>query len=101
MNYQKSHYTSFCNAAHKILQLSGRDRMFLDFLCERMDDSNRITIDKDLFASFMVFVVHITSKAKTFEDHQLKKSLNALLEVELLFRIRKGYFVVSPKHFTK
>lgn len=99
MKHQRKKCYMFFNAQHKMLELNTNDRVLLDYMCERMDSQNLITLDEEEKDRFQDFILHITSGKKSFTPSQVKSSINKLCAIELIFRIRRGLYVVSPKHF--
>jgi hypothetical protein len=101
MNHQKKKVTYFNNSLHKMIKLSGSERAFLDFILERMDTDNTITIDKDFRENYISFIHKITSGTYAIKEQSLKNMVYKFNELDLLFKLKNGFYLISPKHFTK
>lgn len=101
MKHQSIKYLFFLNSAHKMLNLSGKDRVLLDFICERMSLNNKITLDSDFYKRYKSFLNIVTTGKTKISDKQIKTSIKKLINEDILFREARGLYIVSPKHFTK
>lgn len=74
----------YFNAQHKLFQLTRGERAFYDFLCEHMDESNRVTVDLALRTAFGNFINRVTSTKSEFQPSSASKYLCVLMTVGLL-----------------
>jgi hypothetical protein len=93
----------FFNAQHKLHKLSPNERMYLDYMCEKMNSRNKIQLNKEFRNTFIKFAMNILSVSKFISERSLLLYENKLKELYLIFNDNKykGITYVNPKHFFK
>lgn len=104
MRFVKSGYKVFQNAQHLLVQLGRKERAFYDYLCEAMDNSNLVQIDKSLKDSFRTFCKSVTAGTFDVAESSLATYTNNLLKLGLLLDWGpggQGLYIVNPKYVFK
>ena len=74
----------FFNAQHLLLFLSRGERAFYDFLCEEMDEKNRVLISVGIRQKFVDRVKAVTSSKLSFSLGSVASFRRTLLDSGLL-----------------
>jgi hypothetical protein len=89
----------YFNAQYQFLQLNRSERAFFDYLVERMDHGNRITIDNELRTAFGDFICRVTSKKKEYQPGSASKHISKLVSTGLLLQTtRNTLYIINPKY---
>lgn len=93
----------YFNAQHKLFQLSPKERMYLDYMCEMMNSRNKIELNKEFRNSFIMFCNKILSVSKFTSERSLLLYEQKFRDLSLIFNDYKynGITYVNPKHFFK
>ena len=93
----------FFNSQHKLKKLSPNERMYLDYMCEKMNSRNKIQLNKEFRKTFLQFAMSILSVSKFASERSLLLYEKKLKELYLIFNDNKhkGITYVNPKHFFK
>lgn len=93
----------YFNAQHKLFQLSSKERMYLDYICEIMTSRNKIKLDKELRNKFMIFSNKVLSVSSFISERSLLLYERKFRELHFIFDDykHKGITYVNPKHFFK
>jgi hypothetical protein len=93
----------YFNAQHKLFQLSAKERMYLDYMCEMMNSRNKIELNKEFRNSFIMFCNKILSVSKFTSERSLLLYEQKFRELSLIFNDYKynGLTYVNPKYFFK
>jgi hypothetical protein len=105
----KIHFVSdgvqyFFNAQHLMQKLDKSTRAFYDYLCEKMNDENKVTINAALKLTFVTHYSSLTSGRKVIALSSLSIYVSKLNTLGLIIRIgnpRSGFYCVSPKYVFK
>lgn len=91
----------YFNAQHHFLKLQRGERAFFDFLCEKMDSGNRVTVDSALKDEFIAFIRTVTSETVSYKASSLAQYTQKLKELGLIISEGSGtggYYIVNPKY---
>lgn len=93
----------YFNSQHLLYQLGKDARAFYDFLCEKMNNGNLITIDAALKLSFVHYFSSIhkpsppsVNSLSTYVSNM--KNLGLLIEMG---NLRSGFYCINPKYAFK
>ena len=101
MHLRRTACALYHNAQHLLIQLTAVERGYLDYLCEHMDDKNRIIVDRDQKEAYSSFMLAVTKGGVKVGIRTIDTAVKKLKELGLLFEVgtSRGYFYVNPKHF--
>ena len=100
--FQKEGCMYYFNAQHIYLNLNNKERCFFDFLCEKMDDTNGVTIDSNLKSSFIEFIEEITSNKKSIGIETVREYAKKLNKLKLILKVaNSNFYYVNPKYVFK
>jgi len=100
LKFVSSGVQHYFNSQHLMYKLGKDSRAFYDYLCERMDHENSITIDAALKASFVTHFSVLTSKKKKIKASSLSTYAAKLSDLGLLIPIgnlRSAFYCINPK----
>lgn len=82
-----------------ILQLSKSERLFLDFITEKMDEENIIANNKATHDSFNALLLYF--KQTPYKSSTIHKCFSRLSKLELIKNIKgkRGLYMVNPIFF--
>ena len=104
INFVTSGVLYYFNSQHLMYELSKDARAFYDFLCERMDDENNVTISHTLKMSFVEHFSRLTSNRKNIAEGSLPSYVSKLNNLGLIIaKGKKGsaFYCVNPKYAFK
>ena len=100
--------SSFCkrffNCLHITLKMNAKAQGLFDFLCEKMDEKNRVFVDTHLKNEFLKLITAVTSGKEKYTPRDLEDALKKLRELRLIFEVedlKKTYYYVNPKYAFK
>ena len=92
----------YFNAQHIYLNLSNKERCFFDFLCEKMDNSNRVIVDASLKLAYKEFIELITSDKIKIVVRSLDRFVIKLDDSKLILKVSNTkLYYVNPKYASK
>ena len=101
---KSSGYRKFFNSLHITLKMNNKQQAMFDFLCEKMDEQNRVFIDIALKNEFKELVKAVTSGKIKYAPHEIDLCIRALKELNLMFEVgdsKKSYYYINPKYAFK
>lgn len=103
VEFKREGFVSLFNAQHIYIEMNTKQRCFFDFLCEKMNDRNKVHIDIDLRNEFILFLEKITSGRISVTTRALVNYINILIESRLIipFNNTSFLYVVNPKYVYK
>lgn len=103
IEFKREGFVSLFNAQHIYLELNTMQRCFFDFLCEKMNDRNKVHIDTDNRIEFISFLEKITSGRCSTTIRTLVNYINFFIELRLIipFDRNKFLYIVNPKYVYK
>jgi hypothetical protein len=103
VEFKREGFVSLFNAQHIYLEMTSKQRCFFDFLCEKMNEQNKVLIDTDLRNEFIVFLDKITSGKISLTQRALINYIKILIELRLIILYGNSSFlyVVNPKYVYK
>ncbi len=100
--FKKDSCNYYFNAQHIYLELSNKERCFFDFLCEKMDDSNRVLIDASLKLSYKEFIKLITSDKIKISIRSLDRFTIKINDSKLILKVANTkLYYVNPKYASR
>jgi hypothetical protein len=89
----------FC-AQHLFISMSNKERSFFDYLCEKMDDDNKILINRDLKEAYIAFITKICKEELKITTGILDKALAKFKDKKMLLNLGggAGYYLVNPRY---
>ena len=98
-SYVKSYNKLFHNAQHLLISLNNKERCFFDFICEIMDDHNRIYADSVLKKKFLEHYSKIKNGGAEIKISHLTNYLKKLKELGLILEVNsRTYYYINPKY---
>ena len=95
----------YFNAQHLLMNIGAEARVFLDYLCEKMDGTkNTILINKELRWEFMYHFANITGRTTVPTDGSLTQYVSKFKKLGLIISATEnsnGFYIVNPKYFYK
>lgn len=92
----------FFNAQHKFLKLKTIERAYFDYICERMNERNRIKLSPSLRREFIAFCNEIMSEKDYCSESTLKKAEDKFKELYLIIPVTDSPLsIVNPRHVFK
>ena len=93
----------FFNAQHKLIQLQPIERAYFDFMCEKMNVRNKITLNPNLRGQFLLFCKDILKLEKVKSERTLLSTESKMRNLSLIFKdpSNKKFHYVNPKHVFK
>ena len=93
----------FFNAQHLYLQLSTIERSYLEFICEKMDYNNRISLSPKLREEYIDHYNNFSSSKKTLSIRSFQRYEKTLIELKLIISPKKSgsFAYVNPKYAFK
>lgn len=99
VRFVKDGYKLFFNAQHLMVLLNKGQRAWFDYLCENMDQYNRILINAELKKSFGHFIQSITNCTVSYTESSLAAYTKKLVDVGLLLNSKVSTsYIVNPKY---
>jgi hypothetical protein len=94
----------FFNAQHLMQKLDKSTRAFYDYLCEKMNSENNVTINTALKSTFVTHYTSLTSGRKVIALSSLTTYVSKLNTLGLIISMgnpRSGFYCVNPKYVYK
>jgi transposase-like protein len=88
-------------AQHQLIQLNNKQRCFLDYLCEKMDEDNTVYIDREFKNKFIEITQDFGNKKYSFTIGIIDKAIAQLVKLNLILLKQQGYYIVNPRYFFK
>jgi hypothetical protein len=90
----------YFNAQHIFIELSSKDRSFFDYLCENMDNKNRVIVDVHFKQEYINFMNEILGKDSGIKVSGIDQTLKKLKLLGLIFLVNdtRSYFNVNPRY---
>ena len=91
----------FDNCMHRLAKIRAFDRLFLDYLCESMEDETNVVITNiHLKKSFLQLYTSSTGESRSLES--VKKAIGKLKQHHLIIDFgQRDVYMVNPRHFFK
>jgi hypothetical protein len=98
--FETNGYFHFFNAQHLYFKLSNYERAYFDYMCEKMDFSNRVNLNAEFRKKFEDHINRITSSNKAPSERTLQRYEVKLLFLKLLISNKKmaAAVFVNPKY---
>lgn len=95
--------TYFFNAQHKFIQLKTLERVYFDFICEKMNSRNKIELNPVFRKQFLSFCKEVFNKEGVRTERSLLNTELKLINLALIFKdpINKKLNYVNPKYVFK
>ena len=95
--------TYFFNAQHKLIHLQSIERLYFDFICEKMNVRNKIALNPDLRKKFISFCKDVLKVEKVRTERTLLSFETNMKNLSLLFQdpSNKRLHYVNPKYVFK
>jgi hypothetical protein len=95
--------THYFNAQHKLFKLSNLERVYYDFLCEKMNARNLVQLCPKTRQDFIDFCEHVLKIEKIRTSRSLQNAENKLQKLYLLFQspTNKNLHYINPKYAFK
>lgn len=88
------------NTLHILADLTGNERLVLDYLTEAMDEENKIFTNADARKSLITFISFITKGKHNIPDNSLKMHMTKLTKAGLILPTgTRGAMIVNPEYF--
>lgn len=103
IEFKREGFVSLFNAQHIYLEMNTMQRCFFDFLCEKMNEQNKVHIDTDNRIEFLSFLEKITSGRSSTTNRTLVNYINFFIELRLIipFNSNKFLYIMNPKYVYK
>lgn len=88
-------------AQHLLIQLNNKQRCFLDYLCEQMEEDNTVYLDREFKDKFIELTQDFGNKKYSFTIGIIDKAIELLVKLNLILLKQKGYYLVNPRYFFK
>ena len=104
LSFVSSGVQYYFNAQHLFYSLGKDARAFYDYLCEKMNNKNFVTIHAELKTSFVEHFARITSNKKKIAETSLPTYISKFVKLGLIIpmgKARGGFYCVNPKYAFK
>ncbi|CAN1542506.1 hypothetical protein MCEGE10_01823 [Flavobacteriaceae bacterium] len=103
VSFKKEGFVSLFNAQHIYIELNSKQRCFFDFLCEKMNEKNRVLIDGALHNEFIIFLNKIKKGKILISKKSIFNYVKLLIQFRLIipFENTPLLYIVNPKYVYK
>lgn len=93
----------YFNAQHKLIHLKQLQRVYFDFMCEKMNSRNEIKLAPSFREEFISFCERVLGKESVRSPRTLIEAEGQMKELNLIFKVPEmsGLWYVNPKHVFK